>query len=264
MDLSDAYAIGTHIPNGDAYPPRWADLSTEYRNRLLGSGQARVGVAYGQGPRNVMDVFLPEGAPRGLVVFVHGGYWLRFDRSSWSYLAEGARQRGWVVAMPSYALCPQVRISDITCQISRAICALAAEYPGPIRLVGHSAGGHLVSRMGAAGVLPDDVADRVAHILPIAPIADLRPLMSTAMNVDLRLEEAEAHAESPLLSPRPAMPVSIWVGANERPALIDQAQKLQGVWDCGLTLEPGKHHFDVIDTLVDPESAMVGRLLSNR
>ncbi len=25
MDLSDAYAQGKHIPDGDSYPPRWAE-----------------------------------------------------------------------------------------------------------------------------------------------------------------------------------------------------------------------------------------------
>jgi hypothetical protein len=26
-------------------------------------------------------------------MFVHGGYWLKFDKSSWSHLVEGARAK---------------------------------------------------------------------------------------------------------------------------------------------------------------------------
>ncbi|MBV6634937.1 MAG: alpha/beta hydrolase fold domain-containing protein, partial [Mameliella sp.] len=174
-------------------------------------------------------------------------------------LAEGARTRGWAVAMPSYDLCPRVRISDITRQVAQAIAVAAAEVPGPIRLTGHSAGGHLVARMGA--VLAPELLARVAHVLPISPLSDLRPLMRTSMNADLKIDDAEARAESPIYAPPPPMPVTVWVGGDERPAFLDQARKLSQVWDCGLVIDEGRHHFDVIDALADPESGMVVRLL---
>lgn len=262
MDLDDAYAIGVHIPDGDSFPPRWAADAADYRKRLAVAGRARLGLMYGHGTRQALDLFLPDRTPRGLVMFVHGGYWLRFDRSSWSHFAEGARAQGWAVAMPSYDLCPRVRISDITRQIAQAISVTAAEVDGPIRLAGHSAGGHLVARMGVQGVLPTQVASRLAHILPIAPLTDLHPLMQTAMNADLKIDAAEARMESPVYTPPPKTPVTLWVGEKERPALLDQARRLHKVWGCGLVIEPGKHHFDVIDALSDPDSAMVARLLS--
>ncbi|WP_167648124.1 alpha/beta hydrolase [Mameliella alba] len=259
MDLDDAYANAAHIPGAEAYPPRWAAEAETYRKRLAVAGKARLGLMYGHGPRQALDLFLPDRTPEGLVVFVHGGYWLRFDRSSWSHLAEGARTRGWAVAMPSYDLCPRVRISDITRQVAQAIAVAAAEVPGPIRLAGHSAGGHLVARMGA--VLAPELLARVAHVMPISPLSDLRPLMRTSMNADLKIDDAEARAESPIYAPPPPMPVTVWVGGDERPAFLDQARKLSQVWDCGLVIDEGRHHFDVIDALADPESGMVVRLL---
>ena len=44
------------------------------------------------GPAGKMQCLLdlPEGAPRGLAIFVHGGYWMAFGRESWSHLAAGA------------------------------------------------------------------------------------------------------------------------------------------------------------------------------
>ena len=66
---------------------------------------------------------------------------------------------------------------------------------GPMVLTGHSAGGHLVARMGCRDVaLAPGVRARIRHILPISPVADLRPLLETSMNADLRLDEAEAEA----------------------------------------------------------------------
>ncbi|MDU8910004.1 alpha/beta hydrolase [Aestuariicoccus sp. MJ-SS9] len=261
MDLDDAYANAAYIPEADAYPPRWAAEAEAFRQRMAVAGRARLGVMYGHGTRESLDLFLPEGPPEGIVVFVHGGYWRRFDNSYWSHLAAGPLAHRWAVAMPSYDLCPRVRISDITRQVAQAITAVAHDIPGPIRLTGHSAGGHLVARMPAPGVLPDDVAQRLARVMPISPLSDLRPLMQTSMNDDFRMTEEETIAESPALAEKPAVPVTVWVGADERPALLDQSEWLAKAWGADHVVEPGKHHFDVIDGLADPQSAMVRALL---
>jgi hypothetical protein len=49
----------------------------------------------------------------------------------------------------------------------------------------------------------------------------------------------------------------VWVGAMERPAFLWQARLLSEEWGCPWTPEPGKHHFDVIDDLADPGSALI-------
>lgn len=261
MDLSDAYANAPHIPDAEKYPPRWATSAAAYREDMTLRGRLRAGLRYGDGGREAFDLFLPEGTARGLVVFVHGGFWLAFGREDWSHLAAGPVARGWAVALPSYDLCPSVRIVQITTQIARAVAAAAEEVPGPIRLAGHSAGGHLVARMPAPGMLPEAAAARLAHVMPISPLSDLRPLMMTGMNAKLGLDAAEAWAESPVAMQAPELPVTVWVGAEERPAFIDQARWLAEAWHCGLVEEPGRHHFNVIDGLTDPESAMTGALL---
>ncbi|WGW04426.1 alpha/beta hydrolase [Tropicibacter oceani] len=261
MELDDAYANGAHIEGAENFPPRWEAKADAFRKRLAVMGKTRLGLMYGHGTRQALDLFLPDGAAKGLVVFVHGGYWLKFDRSYWSHLAEGALAHGWAVAMPSYDLCPRVGVSDITRQVAQAISVIAHELPGPIRLVGHSAGGHLVARMAEDAVLPADVQARLAHVMPISPVADLRPLMQTSMNRDLKIDMAEAQAESPALHPAPNVPVTVWVGADERPAFVEQARGLGQAWSCATVVEPGKHHFDVIDALADPDSEMIARLL---
>ena len=53
-------------------------------------------------------------------------------------------------------------------------------------------------------------------------------------------------------------PVSVWVAGDERPAFLDQARWLAEAWPgTALTIVPGRHHFDVIDDLTDPESGLV-------
>ena len=262
MDLDDAYANIPYIQGAETFIANWPAEAALFRDHLTQNARAQPGIAYGPGPRQAFDLFLPDGPAQGLCVFVHGGYWLKFDRSFWSHFAAGPLGRGWAVAMPSYDLCPAVAIADITRQVAAAITAAARQIDGPIALAGHSAGGHLVARAGADGMLPADVAARLQHILPISPVSDLRPLIRTSMNADFKLTPASAAAESPALHPAPAAPVSIWVGAGERPVFLDQARWLAAAWDAPLSVAKGKHHFDIIDAFADPGSAMIRALLS--
>jgi acetyl esterase/lipase len=262
MELDDAYANAAHIPGADAYPETWARKAAGFREGMIEQGLADLGLGYGDSARQRFDLFLPREAPRGLFAFVHGGYWLRFDNSHWSHLAGGMLHHGWAVAMPSYDLAPQVTIAQITGQIAHFVESAAQMVAGPIRLAGHSAGGHLVARMAVQGLLPDQLAARLAHVMPISPVADLRPLLKTSMNAQFGMDEAAAAAESPVLQrPIAGLPVTVWVGADERPAFLDQAQWLADAWGCGHVVAPGKHHFDVIDPLADPDSDMVKTLL---
>ncbi|MEX0370979.1 MAG: alpha/beta hydrolase [Tateyamaria sp.] len=257
-DMDDAYANGAYIDGAADYPPRWAAAAEAFRGSL--GDRARLGVRYGPSSRMALDHFLPEGSPKGTLIFVHGGYWLKFDRSYWSHLAGGALLQGWVVAMPSYDLCPSVRIAGITQQIAQAVMAVASGSSGPISLAGHSAGGHLVSRMLAPGMLPGDVVQRLNHVIPISPVSDLEPLLQTKMNAEFGMDVAMAKAESPVHQPKPKTPVTVWVGAEERPVFLDQARWLADAWDADHVVTKDEHHFGVIDALVDPGSNMVHRL----
>jgi acetyl esterase/lipase len=262
MDLTDAYANGTHIPGGEGYFERWVADAAAFRERA-GNG-ARLDIAYGPGPRQKMDLFLPAGAAAGLVVFMHGGYWMATDKSVWSHLAAGPVTRGWAVAMPSYTLGTEARIGEITREIAIALERAAAEVPGPIVVTGHSAGGHLAARMRCADVaLPQGVPDRLWRVLPISPLGDLRPLLQTDMRADLRLDTAQAAAESPVLcTDLRDVDTVVWVGAEERPVFLDQARWLADAWpQTTLRIAPGRHHFDVLEEMEQPDTPLMRALV---
>jgi arylformamidase len=261
MELDDAYANGPYIKDADAILLRFPVAAEAARVKL--GERACLAQPYGDSERQKFDLFLPTGAPKGTVIFLHGGYWRMLDRSAFSHLATGPLARGWAVAMPSYDLCPDVRICQITRQIAQAVQAIAAQTEGPISITGHSAGGHLAARMLDRALIPSTIAGRLTHILPISPLSDLRPLRRTVMNADFRLLETEATAESPMLMhDRHDVPVTVWVGADERPAFLDQARWLANAWSSDLVIAPHTHHFSVIDPLADPDSDMVRRLTS--
>ncbi|MBL8561980.1 MAG: alpha/beta hydrolase [Gemmobacter sp.] len=255
-DLSDDYANGAYIPGAEAFVPRWQAEAAGFRTAL--GPRARLNLRYGPAPRAALDLFLPEGAPLGLVVFVHGGYWLAFGREEWSHLAAGPLARGWAVAMPSYSLAPEARISAMTAQIAQACRHAASLLPGlPMVVTGHSAGGHLAARMGCA----DMALPGLARVVPISPLAELAPLMQTGMQADLRLDAPECALESPArLARHSGVSAHVVVGGQERPAFLWQARLLAERWGCGWTVAPGLHHFNVIDALADPASDLVGKV----
>ena len=255
MDLSDAYANAAHIPGGPEFPARWAAEARAFR-----AAHPPEDIPHGDHPRERLHLFRPEGEARGLLVFVHGGYWMAFSRDDFSHLAAGALAMGWAVALPSYPLCPEAFVGGIVQSVARAVDRAAREVPGPLHLTGHSAGGHVVARLACADVALE-VGDRVVRVVPISPLANLVPLMSTEMNGKLCLTDPEAVAESPMLRPRPTVPVTVWVGEAERPAFRDQALWLSQAWDAPLVVDPGRHHFDVIDGLGQPDSALLRAVL---
>lgn len=236
--MSDNYANGAHIPDGDGYADRWQQKAADFRRRMppLTVGDA--------------DLFLPP-APKGLVVFIHGGFWMATGRDWWSHLAVGAVGQGWAVAMPSYTLAPAARIGAMADQMCNAVLALRGMVAGPCVVTGHSAGGHLAAM----------VATRVAvdRCVPISPLADLRPFLDHPMNATLGLDAEEALAQSPVLH-RPLCPVHVHVGGQERAAFLWQARLLSEGWDCPWTVAAGRHHFDVIEDLERP-SALLDVLL---
>lgn len=268
-DWDDAYANASHIEGADAYPPRWADQAARFRADRSAHRRAMLDSAYGKDERQKLDLFLPDGETVGLVVFIHGGYWKAFDKSHWSHLAQGALAHGHAVAMPSYTLAPEARIADITGEIALAISHAAGLVSGPIRLAGHSAGGHLAARMiSETSPLANDILARIVDAVSISGLHDLRPLLATGMNAILKLDAAEATTESPaLLKPAAGKRIVAWVGAEERPEFLRQNRLIGLMWD-GFGMEtstyeePDRHHFNVIDGLADPGHPLVKALIS--
>ncbi len=267
-DWDDAYANSPHIVGSDDLPDLWATRAKTFRDECSAEGRARLDIAYGERPRNRLDLFLPRGESAGLVVFIHGGYWMAFDKGSWSHLARGVVESGYAVAMPSYTLCPEVRIADISREVGAAIAKAADLVAGPVMLTGHSAGGHLASRMVSATTpLPPSVQKRIRNVVSISGLHDLRPLMATGMNDTLHLDEAEALAESSaLLRPMAGARITCWAGGGERGEFLRQNALLANVWTglgaaTAAVVEPDRHHFSVIEGLCEPGHALTRTLL---
>lgn len=264
-DWDDAFNNMGHIVGSQALPGLWSARAAAYRANGV---RVEENIPYGDQPREVFDLVWPDGPAKGLVVFIHGGFWMRLDKSYWTDFADGVRANGWAVCIPSYTLAPHARINQMSQQMAAAVTNAATQVAGPIRLSGHSAGGHLATRLICEDtLLPAAVLNRIAKTVSISGLHDLRPLMQTKMNETLHLDEAEAQRESTaLLRPAITTDLTCWVGGGERPEFIRQAQIMAQMWD-GLEtrtdciIDAGHNHFTVIEALRDKSSRLVRKII---
>ncbi len=285
-DWDDAYANRAHIPDADAYIERWEQESQLFR---MQHSNATLNVSYASSSQNdtnqhrarlVYDVFEPQNQPsKGLLFFVHGGYWVAFSKDTWSCFAKGANDAGYTVVIPSYPLCPTINVTNISECISACVTHAAEQIEGPIVLTGHSAGGHLVTSLvsydalsgdyASTGLLKEAVVNRVKQVVSISGVHDLRPLLNTKLNQQLKLDVQEATRCSPaLLTPLNTCPVTVWVGGTERSEFIRQSELLANVWrglgaQTSTTIEPDLHHFNVIDGLMKSDSVLMQTALNS-
>lgn len=223
------------------------------------------GLRYGDGPRQVMDIFGPTDAP--VAMFLHGGYWQAMDRSYFSHLAAGLLAHGAAVAVPSYDLCPDVALSRIVAEAREAAAFLHRRTGRRVLAIGHSAGGHLAACLlatdWAASGLP---ANLVPAALSLSGLFDLMPLLQVKEGAALRLDAAEALRLSPVLWPRPAGRIHAMVGETEGPEYLRQSRDIATAWGGEWEAVPGANHFSLLDGLTDPASHLTRqaiRLLSD-
>jgi acetyl esterase/lipase len=116
------------------------------------SSLAASDVAFGDDPRQRLDVYVPEKgqaeAKRGVVVFVYGGSWSNGARGDYSFAGRAFAAQGFVTIVADYRLVPDHPYPAFV-QDTGAVVAWAhrnaAQYGGDgtrIFLVGHSAGAY--------------------------------------------------------------------------------------------------------------------------
>ena len=263
MNLAAEYNNRARVPDHPAIIARWHADARAYRE----SASCELDIAYGAEARNRFDLF-PAGGKGPIVVFIHGGYWLNFDKSVFSHVARGPNAHGLDVAVPSYTLCPDITVPGIIDEMRQFCLFLWQRYGRRLIVTGHSAGGHLAAAMAATdwsllGARPD----LIQACLSVSGLFDLRPLMATPFNENLRLTAVDAAVASPLLWPVPhPVPLDSWVGADESFEFLRQARSLPAAWtglgiSCQYTEVKGENHFSVGDLLSRPDHPMTLRLV---
>ena len=112
--------------------------------------------AYGEDPRQRLDVFVPavpeERAP--VLVFFYGGSWNSGSKDDYAFVAQAFAAQGFVTVLPDYRLYPQSRFPDFLEDGAAAIAwvrdniAAHGGDPSRILLAGHSAGAYNAAMLG--------------------------------------------------------------------------------------------------------------------
>ena len=154
-------------------------------------------VAYGEHPRQKLDVYVPTASqpPAGwpVIVFFYGGSWNTGDRTQYQFVGEALAARGVLTLVADYRLYPEVRYPDF---LSDSAQALAFGLDHAVRLggdqkrvyvMGHSAGGYNAAMLAldarwlqATGHRPNELAGWIGlagpyDFLPIVN-ADAKPV----------------------------------------------------------------------------------------
>lgn len=271
------YDNRARVPDSAAILQRWAAASVLVRK----SSPCLLDVAYGDAPKERLDLFTSDATFAPVLVFIHGGYWRALDKADQSFLAGVFTDEGALVVIPNYSLCPEVAIDRIPLQLARALAWVwrhAADHggdPNRIVLVGHSAGGHLATMLGCCdwkAVAPDLPRHLVKGIVSISGLHDLSPIRATPfLQTDLRLDAEAVKRLSPVRFPAPEAPVYALVGGAESDEFKRQTRLLREAWGpraVPVCEEIGNcNHFDILHDLADPEGrshALVRHLLALR
>ena len=254
--------------------PNWVERSRVAREKL----NTIVDQRYGEGEKQKLDVFRVKDPNAPTLVYFHGGYWQRGDKSIYSFLASPFNSEGVNFITVGYDLCPTVSITQISNQAREALEFIwrNAKSLGvnrdQITVMGHSAGGHITQMMMgtkwaefSAG-LP---ADLVTAGIPISPLSYLEPVRLTeALNAGIGMTVAEAESQSPMVAHPPSTNASqlVAVGGNETEEFHRQAQMYVDTFSSGdrsmeIYVVPDADHFDELNVLADLNSPFFSKTL---
>ncbi len=258
--LDAAYNNSAAVKESASIIAEWEKQGQKIRSKA----NAYLDIVYGPLPRNKIDYFAAPTINCPLFVFIHGGYWQRNSKETFSFVSEGLVANGINVAVVGYTLAPEASLTQIVGEINAAIDLLYARATGlgfdptSIHVGGWSAGGHLA-------VLAAQHT-HVTSVLSISGIFDLEPIEKTYINEKLQLSRNEIETLSPIRSlPSRKIPYLLFVGGNELCELRRQSEEFsarlsQVELSAKLTIPEGYNHFTILEEIARPDGLLVSEL----
>jgi acetyl esterase/lipase len=210
---------------------------------------------YDEHEDGLLDVHLPT-SPNGItVLLLHGGFWkTAYDRRHTREMAVDLAARGFLVATPEYRRVgpggaggwPRTG-ADVRRAATRLPDLLAGidQEVGTLRVMGHSAGGHLALWLATTEVPVD-------RVVALAPVCDLRQAIERKLGSDAArafLGEIDPDEADPmlLLDRRPDAEIRVVHGVDDDVVPIDLAHALVARHRWIVLDEVPGGHFEVIE-----------------
>ncbi len=234
-------------------------------------------IAYGPGPQQFGELWRPTGqGPFPVVVLIHGGCWQADlpGTELMDYLAADLRDRGYAVWNLEYRRIGHPggawpgTFADVAAGLDhlRTLAGPQGLDLARVVLVGHSAGGHLVSWAAARAGLPEDSPLWAADPLPVegvvslAGINDLEAFRATGpdrcggpqtiddlVSVATRVGQDVYADASPARLPAPAAPVVVVSGELDPIVPPAFGPPFAARWSATELTIKGAGHFELID-----------------
>lgn len=112
-------------------------------------------VAYSDGPRQKLDIYIPENLndAANVAVFFYGGRWAYGSKADYVFVGQALASRGIVTVIADYRLHPEVRFPSFVEDGASAVGWVRRHIrerggdPDKIHLIGHSAGAHIAAML---------------------------------------------------------------------------------------------------------------------
>ena len=254
--------------------PEWIERSVKVRCNFSGM----LDIQYGTGQKQKLDLFGVDKKDAPTLVYFHGGYWQRGDKSIYSFFAPLFNSREINFIAVGYDLCPTVTITEISAQAREALKFIWKNFDllginrNLLTVMGHSAGGHITQMMmgtnwpAYSNDLPTDL---IKAGVPISPLSLLEPVRLTeALNAGIRMDAKEAESESPMINHPPCTdaPQLVVVGGDETEEFHRQANMYVDAFTTQkrlieMYIVPGVDHFDELNILADTDSELFAKII---
>ena len=213
---------------------------------------------YGASEDEVLDIFAPPGAHDApVMIFIHGGAWIRSTKDDASFAAPIFTRRGAIYIAVNYSSLATVRMPEIAEQCRRAIEWIVRNAPAyggsPERIFisGHSAGAHLSGCMLTTDWKMRGLEARpITSALLLSGLYELRPVVLSSRRSYIHLDDDEVSALSPIRHlARMSSPVTVVSADQDTPEFKRQSRIFADALD-GMGLLAAHHvlfnanHFD--------------------
>jgi len=244
QELDLQYNNRFHVPDFENYLQRWENLSRQSEKKY----KVIKDIAYGDSLRESLDIFPSPNPGSKTLVFIHGGYWQRLDKSLFHFIAGSFASYGITTVLINYPLAPAATMDRIVMSCCKAINWIHKNITqlngdsNEIYIAGHSAGAHLATML-ITNEGNQNKQNFIKGICAISGLYNLVPIQLSNINDILKMDKEMAARNSPvLMTPVESCPLFLIVGTEETTEFKDQSSEFNEKWKTNPRLESFLYH----------------------
>lgn len=261
------YNNRAQVPEYAVHLDRWEAMSQD-----AGKNHNAVrDIAYGDQPRQRLDIYPSSSSGSKTLIFIHGGYWHKLDKSMFQFIGASFQSHNITTVLINYPLAPSSTMDQIVGSCKKAVQWVHQNIgsyngdPEQVYMAGHSAGGHLAVMMMIAN--DHNIPGILKGVFSLSGLFNLEPVRLSDINQVLNLDDQAVFSNSPVnLNPSCSCSLLITVGEEESDEFRDQSKELYTGWK-KLNKDTQFHelkeinHYSIVETLADKKSFLHKEIL---